>query len=304
MFGQRRQVLRDLALATGLVGVLCTGVLAKERAARAPAVRIGLVSTMFKDVPDQLVAASMEPFRALMEAQTGLAGDVFPGGDADQLARQLNENKIQLAVFHGIEFAWVRQKFPELRPLVIVINQHRHLRAHVFVRQDNPADDLGKLKGQTLAVPRRSREHCHLFLARACQKLGLEPEKFFGKIVTPGNFEDALDDVVDGVTQAVMVDGVSLECYKRRNPGRFAKLKELQRSEVFPAAVVAYHEGAIDPATLRRFRDGMINANQSAYGRQLLMLWKLTAFENIPADYDKLLTQAAKTYPAPKGDSK
>ena len=32
MLGQRRQVLRDLALATGLVGALCTGVRAKEPA--------------------------------------------------------------------------------------------------------------------------------------------------------------------------------------------------------------------------------------------------------------------------------
>ena len=40
--------------------------------------------------------------------------------------------------------------------MVIVINQHRYLRAHVFVHKDNPADALAKLKGQTLAVPRRS----------------------------------------------------------------------------------------------------------------------------------------------------
>jgi hypothetical protein len=42
-----------------------------------------------------------------------VSGELVPCGDADNLGRQLMDDKVQLGVFHGIEFAWARQKYPE-----------------------------------------------------------------------------------------------------------------------------------------------------------------------------------------------
>ena len=64
--------------------------------------------------------------------------------------------------------------------------------------------------------------------------------------------------------------------------------------------MVAYRPGAIDADTIRRFREGMSTANQNALGRQLMTLWKLTAFEPIPADYEQTLTDIVKAYPPPE----
>ena len=115
----------------------------------------------------------------------------------------------------------------------------------------------------------------------------------------PPTVEDALDDVVDNVVQAAVVDGVSLNCYKQRKPSRCEQLKVVERSEIFPAAVVAYHPGILDQATLERFRQGMINANKGALGRQFMTLWKLTAFEPVPPDYEQTLADILKAYPQP-----
>src|SRR5207302_5268891 len=114
-----------------------------------------------------------------------------------------------------------------------------------------------------LALPNQTREHCQMFLRRNCLQCKKEPAKFFSKITNPANVEDALDDVFDRVVQVCVVDGVSLDCYKRRKPGRFAKLKIVYSSETFPAAVVAFRPGILDEATLKRFRDGMIHANRT-----------------------------------------
>jgi ABC-type phosphate/phosphonate transport system substrate-binding protein len=116
--------------------------------------------------------------------------------------------------------------------------------------------------------------------------------------------EDALDDVVDGVAQVYVLDSVALDCYKRRKPGRFTKLRIVHSSEVFPAAVVAFRAGGLDEATLARFRDGMMNANRTTLGRQLMTLWKLTGFEQVPPDYEQTLTEIAKVYPAPLSGTK
>jgi ABC-type phosphate/phosphonate transport system substrate-binding protein len=267
-------------------------------------VRIGMISSLFSDIPETTVVAMMQPFSALMEAQTGVSGRLVPCGDASNLGQQLMEDKVQLGVFHGIEFAWARLKYPELRPLVIAINQQRYLRACLIVRADSNIGDFGDLKDKVLALPQQTRDHCHLFLKQRCLECKKEPAGFFAKVTSPPNVEDALDEVVDGTVQASVVDGLSLDCFKRRKPGRFAKLKVAQSSELFPAAVVVFRPGILDDAMLARFRDGMLNANRTALGRQLMTLWKLTGFEQVPSDYEQALVEIAKAYPPPVPHSK
>ena len=111
--------------------------------------------------------------------------------------------------------------------------------------------------------------------------------------------EQRIVNVVDNIVQGVLVDGVALDCYQRRKPGRFSKLKIVEESEIFPPAVVAYRPGALDDAALARFRDRMISTKKGAAGRRFLTLWKLTGFEPIPADYDQIVDAIVKVYPTP-----
>jgi ABC-type phosphate/phosphonate transport system substrate-binding protein len=291
-----------LAIGLALLGTLKTQ--AEEPSAHGDVVRIGLIGSLFRDVPSGAVAAMMEPFGAMMQSQTGITGELVPSGDANQLGQMLAEDKVQLAVFHGIEFAWARVKYPQLRPLVIAVNRERYLHAILVARAEGPVNSFADLQGKALALPRGSREHAYLFLQHNCQELKKDQQHFFSKITQPANIEAGLDDVVDRLVQAAIVDNVSLDCYKRRKPGRFEKLKIVQTSEVFPAAVVAYRLGALDEPTLKRFREGMANANQTLLGRQLLTLWKLTAFEAVPDDYEQTCTEIVRAYPPPACNGK
>ncbi len=304
MFGRKTRSTGRSALAFAILILACAQTRAQDQAVRPEPVKIGMIGSLFRDVPETTVLVMMAPFGAIMQAQTGVSGELVPGGDAESVGHQLAADKLQLAVFHGIEFAWARQKHPELRPLMIAINLQRHLRAHLIVRADNPATSLKDLHDQTFALPRQSREHCHLFVERQCRALKKEPRAFFSKITTPASSEEALDDLLDGAVQATVIDGVSLDCYKRRKPGRFSKLKDIETSEVFPAACLAYKPGALDEATLKRFRDGMMSANQTILGKQLLTMWKLTGFEPVPQDYEQTLTEIVKSYPAPAKPAK
>jgi ABC-type phosphate/phosphonate transport system substrate-binding protein len=296
MNGQRRFELAAVAMLLATAGA----VLSAGKAATATGrVRIAMVNSLFRDTPPSVIRVMMQPFAALMQSQTGLPGELIPGGDAAQLGQLLSEDKANVGVFHGFEFAWARQRYPELRPLLIAINQDRLLQALIVTRADASASSLPDLKGKALALPRCTREHCFLFLEHRCLECGQEPSRFFSTITAPPSVEDALDDVVDGIVQSAIVDGVSLKCYERRKPGRFSQLKAIQRSERFPAAVVAYRPGTMDEDTLRRFRDGLIKANKGALGRQFLTLWKLTAFEPVPDDYEQTLAEILKAYPHP-----
>jgi len=129
---------------------------------------------------------------------------------------------------------------------------------------------------------------------------GAKADGFFSKITHPGNVEEALDDLVDGNGDATVVDEMALTSYPRRKPGRFAKLKELVKSPQFPASLVIYRPGWWQEADLKSIRDALLNAHHNPEGRQLLTMWKLTGFQEVPDDYQQSLAKIAEAYPSPK----
>jgi ABC-type phosphate/phosphonate transport system substrate-binding protein len=296
----RRHVRACLGASFLLLSALAAAGLPGRAAADAPdTVRIGLAQSLFRDVPAPVVAMLGAPFRSLMRAQTGLDGKLLTVPTYADLGRQLHEDKVHLGVFHGVEFAWAQEQYKDLRPLCIAVNRERDLYAYLVTRQDGPVHTFSDLKGKAVALPLRSREHCRLFLEHECARAGQAPAEFLGQVTRQANVEAALDDVLRGKVQAAVVDGVSLDCYRQVKPGCHARLRVLAKSDRFPAAVIAYHQGALDPATLNRFKAGMVSANQTERGRDLMNLWKLTAFEAVPADYGRELADILKSYPAP-----
>jgi phosphonate transport system substrate-binding protein len=292
-----------LVVAAGLAGTVPGRPAAGEEVRTGP-VRVGLTGSLFRDTPEALVQTMMRPFKSLMESQTGLSGELVPGVKSDELGQRLKDDKLQLAVYQGFEFAWAHEKMPELKPLMIAINQSKELRAYVVVRDEEggPAK-LADLKGKSVAIPRRTREHCHLFLERHCEALGKPPKEFFAKVVTPFSAEEAVDAVVNGQVDAALADGCFLAWYEKHKEARYAKLKVVEKSEVFPAAVIAYYANAIDDATLRRFREGMLSAKDNPRGVQLMTLCQMTSFEPVPDDYEKVCKEITKAYP-PRGKKK
>src|SRR5262249_47620901 len=155
-----------------------------------------------------------------------------------------------LGIFHGYEFAWVKEKFPQLKPLVVAVNQHKHLHAYLVVQKGSDISEFDDLKEKRVNMPRGSKGHCHIFLERGCQECGqCAPQEFVSKITKGATAEEGLDEVVEGRVEAAVVDGVALECYKRRKPGRYDGLKLAIESETFPAGVVVYCPGVLEEKT-------------------------------------------------------
>jgi ABC-type phosphate/phosphonate transport system substrate-binding protein len=264
-------------------------------------VRIGMVSSLFNDIPAPLIEFLGGPFKTLIKEFTGLEGQLKVGGDAFEVGKKLTDKKLDLAVFHGFEYGWALQKYPELRPLTIAVSKHRQVRAFLVVRGDSDATSFADLRGKDVGFPRKSKEHTRLFLERNCaDSAQCSAKAFFGQVVASANVDDALDDILRGKLQGVVTDTMSLEEYEQFKPGCFARLKVIKQSEPFPPAVIAYREGALDADTLRRFRDGMIRANQSARGRDMMSLFKMTAFEPVPDNYGHMIAEILRHYPAPE----
>ncbi|HYV39039.1 MAG TPA: PhnD/SsuA/transferrin family substrate-binding protein, partial [Gemmataceae bacterium] len=170
-------------------------------------IKIGVANSMFRDLSDAKIDTLIPDFEALLQDQTGFKGEVVKTDDAGALGKKLNDKAVQLGVFQGFEFAWARQSYPKLKPLIIAVQRQRNLKACIVVLDDNKATSLANLKGKVLSIPKRSPEHCHLFLERELGAMKVSQKDFFAKVVDHPNPEDALDDILRKKVDAVLVDG-------------------------------------------------------------------------------------------------
>jgi ABC-type phosphate/phosphonate transport system substrate-binding protein len=298
-----RQGERHFAVAGLLVALALSGTARTAEDLQSGTVRVGLIKSLMRDTPEALYPTVLHPMKALITSQTGLQGELSVVNTPEELGRELTDGKQQLGVFHGFEFAWVRQTNPKLKPLVIAVCHNQCLHAYVVVRNDAQVSSLADLRGQTFALPQFSREHCRLFLERECLKCGATMSHFFSKVTSAANVEQALDLVVTGRVAATVVDGVFLEWYCEHKAARFAELKKVAGSEAFPAGVIAYNPDRLSPTAADRLRQGLLNASKNDRGAKILGLCQITRFETPSEDFDRLLTAIAQSYP-PTVDTK
>jgi ABC-type phosphate/phosphonate transport system substrate-binding protein len=270
---------------------------ARGQQAGLDTLRIGACGTLTGKADDPKEEAGLKNLRRFIKSETGLNSDIKRQIPWQTLADRMSKGQLHLGFFQGYEFAWAQERYPDLRPLSIGVIGERYPVACVLTRRDNKTRDFAGLRKQSLSIPITPHGFLRLFVERQCKANGVDMEDYFTRITGPDNFEDALDDVVDGIVNATVADGAALEAYKRRKPARFKRLKEVTRSQPFPPAVVAYYGSVLDQATLSSFRDGLLDAARKEKGKTLLTLSRLTAFESPPDNLGAILTQARRAYP-------
>lgn len=298
-----RRKMFGFALLSATLGFIVSipAVFAQPAQVAAP-IHIGLVNAFFNDVPPTLIDIAVEPFGIMMKQTTGFEGKLSHKDDAFEVARKLNDNHLQIGVFHGHEFAWMQQKYPKLTPLMVAVNQYRDVRAFVIVHKNNPARSIADLRGKAFDMPEGTKEHCRICLGKHCtDNATRDPKAFFKTIEKSKSSIAALDNVFRGKMEAVLVDTIALEFYKEIKGAAFFQynLRVLQQSESFPAPVIVYKEGMLDNVTLKKFRDGLANAHKTPDGQDMMKMWQIDRFEDCPKNYPQQLATTLKAYPAP-----
>lgn len=271
---------------------VCLG-LAHGQDAKSP-LSIGIAPSMLKDLSAGQQTFITGEFPLLVKQFTGLDGNLVRAKDVGALARRVEAGDDPFGVFQGVEFAWVRAKHPELKPLLVSTYHKARNRGLLVVKKDAAYAKFADLRGKDLSLLREGKEHCRLF---AIKGAGGDLAKFFGKVDVPANAEAALDAILLGKVAAAIVDEVSLEIYKDVNPGRHDRLKIIEQSQPFPPGVIVYHPKKASPGLVEQFRAGMLRANQSERGRDVMSSFKITAFDNVPAEFDGWLGDILKEYP-------
>jgi ABC-type phosphate/phosphonate transport system substrate-binding protein len=282
-----------LGVAFGLVPTV------NAQPAKDAPIRVGMAKSFFNDVPQVMVDIATEPFTKLLKDTTGLDGVLSTSDEAFDVAKKLDANQLQIGVFHGHELAWAQQKYPKLTPLMIVTNKVHEVRVFIIVPIDSPAKSMADLRGKNIDLPRGSKEHTRVYIARnAGDNAQADPNAYFGKVTRSGNANVALDGVCLKKTDACVVDTIALEYYKDIKGPTFTKnLRILQQSDAFPQPVLAYMPGAVPAATIEQFRKGLLTAHKLPTGRAMMDMWKIDSFDDVPGTYTRSLADVLKGYP-------
>jgi ABC-type phosphate/phosphonate transport system substrate-binding protein len=274
-------------------------VVARAASGKVDVLQIGTSGTLGSSKEASKEKGGLESLKSFIKEETGLNNEIIRQKDWSELADKLARGELHVGAFEGYEFAWAQKEYPGLKPIAVGINTFRYPVVYVVARRDSKARDFAGLQGQALYLPDDS-PLLRLFAERESEAKGKDLKEFFAKVASAETVEDGLDDVVDNVVQAAVVDRAGLEAYKRRKPGRFKQLKEVARSKPFPPAVIAYYDKKLDDDTLQRLRKGLLGADKTEKGKMTLTLYRLTGFEKIPDDFDTVLGESRKTYPPPK----
>jgi ABC-type phosphate/phosphonate transport system substrate-binding protein len=158
---------------------------------------------------------------------------------------------------------------------------------------------MADLQGKNFDLPLGSKEHTVVYVKKHGSNNNLPKiEAYFSKVTRSKNPNVALDNLCNSGVGAVAVDSIALDYYKSINGPRFNKnLRVLQESAPFPQPVLAYIPGKVSGATIEQFRKGLLTAHELPTGREMMDMWKIDRFNDVPATYGKSLTGVMQRFP-------
>lgn len=292
---------RLLALLVAALGFAVPASVSHAQPNDAAPINIGLVKQFFNDLDDTLVEIATQPFGLLMKQTTGYEGKLSHQDDAFAVAKKLDKGELQVGVFHGHEFAWLQKVYPKFRPLMVAVNQHSDVRAFILVNKNSTATSLKDLRGKCIDLPFTTKEHCCVYLNKACTDNAQQGVKgFFKSVGKSKSAVSAMDDVAFGKSDAILVDTITLEFYKNVKGPTFSKfLRVLAESHAFPPPVIVYKEGSLKQDTISKFRTGLADAHKLEDGKDILTMWQIDRFLPVPENYSKSLDEMRRLYPLP-----
>jgi len=259
--------------------------------------KVGITKNFFQNFSETIAKLVMQPFPEVVKAQTGLPGEIAMSPDSTELCERMKKGEAHLGVFQGHEFFWASRKYPELKPLMLAVNEKTPLKAYLIVRKADSEKPISDMAGKTLAIPTQTRPFARLWVERRGVLPGKVLHEHYSKVFPIGDSEEALDNVRDGSLDLVLVEKASWDRYKRIKPSSIESLSPIIESETFPSTVIAYFPKSVQNSYVDRFKKGMMTADQNPGSARLLQLVKISSFQPVPDDFMKEGESLIQAYP-------
>ncbi len=261
-------------------------------------IRVGFPKGLFRDVPDVLIHAAATPFKKTLYKELGLQGEIVILPDYKAVAEHLRQRKLEFGVFHGYEYAWIKDS-PEFVPLVVAQPTSGRVQACIVVHANSKLASVDHMKNVCVAVPRGTKGHCWLYIERLRTAHPFGPMDCCPVPQPNRSPEEVLDAVVAGQCDAAVVDVSTLAAYQTLKPGLAQQLKVICESKPLPPGVIVMRKGSLTAHQIDKIRNGLLDCHKTPVGRTFMHMWHLECFQTVTPSYFSLLEESAKHYPPP-----
>jgi ABC-type phosphate/phosphonate transport system substrate-binding protein len=266
-------------------------------------VKVRLYSSVAPGISDKHARAYTRPMLDLLGDQLGcmIDFDLTKGDSADDLlrfGREINDGAVHVGVIWGLEYGWLRVRWPELRPMVVCTQRKYAYESRVMVREGFGARALADLKGKRLATYQGASLMDRMYLDKLLKDNKETLRDFFGDIKSYPTVKSAILAVRNNEADCLVVNMVA---YTRHiTSGPKLKLDYLLPSEPFPDAVLVGRPDRMD--ALRRglwseMRKSLGTIHRTAVGRQCVDFWMIEQFSSPGEAFEQIVRERLRDYP-------
>lgn len=186
-----------------LLGLLC----ALASVARAEDWKAKYPELVFAIIPAENasgVIGRFTPFTEYLSRELGVPVKLQIVQDYAAVIEGQRAGQIHLAFYSATSYARAYLTGVKTEPFAIEVNGDgtRSYRAVLYVRKDSPYQTLEDLRGKNLGLVDPNSASGNTVPRYALNKLGITPEKFFGKVVYTGSHENAIFALQQGTIDA------------------------------------------------------------------------------------------------------
>jgi ABC-type phosphate/phosphonate transport system substrate-binding protein len=225
--------------------------------------------------------------------------------DLLDFGKKLNGGEYHFAAVWGLEYGWLREKYPLLRVLTVVYGNETKStsRTMLMVPRGGAAKKLADLKGKRLAVYRDMPLMDRLFLREMLRAEKLDPKSFFARTEPYPSVRHAAAAVKEGKADCLLISNTTHARLADLQPGLAAALTELASGENYPMPAIIGVPEVVNQARKRKglwedLRDQLLDVHNSPEGKECVSFWRFEYFVKFDDNYQRKVDDLAAKYPA------
>lgn len=266
-------------------------------------IKVRLYSSVAPGISDKHARAYTRPMLDLLEDQLGcvIDFDLTKGDTADDLLRfgkEINDGTVHLGVIWGLEYGWLRARWPDLRPMAVSVQRKLAYESRVMVRQGFDARTLVDLKGKRLATYWGASLMDRMYLNKLLKDNKETVKSFFKEVKNYPTVKSAILAVRNNDADCLVVNMVAYARHVTTGPK--LKLDYLLPSEPFPDVVIIGRPDRLDslrPALWRNLQTSLERIHRTAEGRQCVDFWMVEQFSRPGKTFEQLVRERLRDYP-------
>lgn len=197
-----------------------------------------------------------------------------------EMNRLLEKGEVKVAFICSAPYVKNKERFNIELLVAPSVNDKPIYHSYIIVHRDSKVNSLMDLKERSFAFVDPESNTGRLYPVYLLKKMGLKPEKFFGRIVYSYSHNKSIEMVAKKIVDGAAVDSLVYDYMAKSGSTYISQTKIIKRSLPFAAPPVVIR-GEIDAKLKERLRHVFLNMHRSEKGREILKSMMIDRFVEI-----------------------